>query len=128
MVTRSTLVILASSGLLAVSAAAPSWAAVLPTNGHQSVQRMGDNEQGEQNEKNEKNEKDIPVSQLPAAVVATVMKEVPGGKITGAEIDTQKGQKFYSMDVTGRKISYDLKTKEDGTFVSKEVDNDNDKD
>ena len=75
-------------------------------------------------EKGEKNEQKVAVDQLPAAVVATAMKECPDGKITEAEKETKHGKMVYELDVKSGNTAYEVKTAEDGTFISKKVDDD----
>jgi uncharacterized membrane protein YkoI len=73
-----------------------------------------------------KTEATIAVDQLPQAVVDTVMKECPGGKITEAEKETKGDKSVYEMDVKVGSDAYEVKTTLDGQFRSKKVDDDDD--
>jgi uncharacterized membrane protein YkoI len=86
---------------------------------------MGDKDKGDKDkEDDEKDEVKVEIEKLPAAVVATVKKELPDGTITEAVIKEKKGKKYYEMDVKSGGIAYEIKTAEDGTFKSKKVDED----
>jgi len=78
------------------------------------------------NDKDEKAEQKVPVDQIPQAVVDAVKKELPDGTITEAEKQKKHDKVIYEMDVKSGKIVYEVKISEDGTFISKAVDDDQD--
>jgi uncharacterized membrane protein YkoI len=77
-------------------------------------------------DKDEKDEQKVPVDQIPQAVVDAVKKELPDGTITEAEKQKKHDKVIYEMDVKSGKIVYEVKISEDGTFISKAVDDDQD--
>lgn len=80
----------------------------------------------EKDEKDEHDEQKVSIDQLPAAVVATAKKELPDGKITDADKEMKHGMTIYEMDIMSGGTNFEIKTKEDGTFISKKVDDEKD--
>ncbi len=73
-------------------------------------------------------EQEVAVDQIPAAVVATVKKELPTGKIMKADKEQKHGKTVYEMEVKAGDTMYEMKVAEDGAFISKEVDDENEED
>ena len=66
-------------------------------------------------------EADVEVSSLPAAVVATVKKAQPEGKIDEAALATAGEKKFYEVDVKVGKVTHAIKVQLDGTLIADEI-------
>jgi uncharacterized membrane protein YkoI len=83
---------------------------------------------GDKKEKKEKKEVEqaVPMDMVPTAVLDAVKKEVPGGTITGAELEAKKGKIMYAFDVKAADVAYEVKITVDGKFYSKKVDDDQD--
>lgn len=65
----------------------------------------------------------IAVADLPAAVVATVNKEAPGGTITEAEKCEGKDGVGYCVEVASAGKTWEMCVKPDGTLKKKELAN-----
>jgi len=78
--------------------------------------------------KHEKEGKEVKVTldQLPAAVKATVQKEADGGTIKDIDKETEDGKTTYEADATINGKPYEIKVAEDGSLISKKLDNDKD--
>jgi hypothetical protein len=77
-------------------------------------------------EKNEKDEVKVKIDEVPAAVKSTLLKETGDGKIAEIEKETKKGKTIYSADATIGANKYEIEVSEDGTLISKKLDNDDD--
>ena len=86
--------------------------------------RALDEDKGDKDKEDEKDEKKVAVDQLPQGVVDTVKKEVPDGTITEAEEGQEDGKTVYELDVKSSDTAYEIKTDQNGKFISKEVDDD----
>jgi uncharacterized membrane protein YkoI len=66
--------------------------------------------------------KEVPVTmtELPAAVRATLERESAGGKVTEIERETKNGKTTYSADMTVAGVEWDIAIAEDGSVISKE--------
>jgi uncharacterized membrane protein YkoI len=64
---------------------------------------------------------------VPAAVRATLERESAGGKVTEVEKEVIKGRTIYSADMTINGADWDIAVAEDGTVISKERENGNEK-
>lgn len=115
------IVLLSVTGLGVVAGGAICRAA-LPIDGARASVRSLDDE--EKHDKDDKDEQKVPIDQLPQAVVDTVKKEVPDGTITEAEKEKKHDKTVYELDVKTADTKYEIKTKEDGKFISKKVDDD----
>jgi hypothetical protein len=62
----------------------------------------------------------VALSDVPAAVRATLDREAAGGKVTEVERETKHGRTVYSADVTVNGQEWDVTVGEDGTLLSKE--------
>lgn len=62
------------------------------------------------------NEQKIEIKELPPAVVKTVMRVFPEGKITSAEKETEHGKASYDVSVLNGERLYSVETEEDGTL------------
>jgi hypothetical protein len=67
-------------------------------------------------------DKEVPVAltDVPAAVRATLERETQGGKITEVEREVKNGRTIYSADTTINGVDWDIAVAEDGTLISKE--------
>lgn len=110
-------------GLGIVSGGALCRAANVPAQ-RPAVRVLDDDDKGDKDD--EKNEQKVAVDQLPQGVVDTVKKEVPDGKITEAELQQKHGKTVYELEVKSSDTEYEIKTDQNGKFISKEVDDDND--
>lgn len=79
-------------------------------------------------EKKEKEEKEVKVTldQVPAAAKATLEKEAEGAKITDVDKETEKGKTIYETDAKINGHNYEIKVLEDGTLLSKKLDDEED--
>jgi hypothetical protein len=90
-----------------------------------------DDEKDEEREHAEKKESEeieqpVQLSMVPAAVIDAVNKEVPGGTITEAELEAEKGKIMWGFDVKSGDAAYDVNITVDGKFYSKKVDDEKD--
>jgi hypothetical protein len=67
-------------------------------------------------------DKEIPVamSDVPAAVRATLERESAGGKVSEVEKEKKNGKIVYSADLMVNGVAWDITIAEDGTVISKE--------
>jgi hypothetical protein len=74
-------------------------------------------------------DKEVPIAMgdVPAAVRATLERESAGGKVTEVEKEVKKGRTIYSADMTINGADWDIAVAEDGTVISKERENGNEK-
>ncbi len=80
----------------------------------------------EEKKDKEENEVKVTMDQLPAAVKATLMKEAGDGKISDIDKESEKGKTIYEADVKIGANNYEIKIAEDGTLLSKKLDNEED--
>lgn len=66
-------------------------------------------------------EQAVSITDLPAAVRATLDKETAGGAVTELEKETKNGKVVYSADAKVDGKEWDITIAEDGTLISKEV-------
>ena len=83
----------------------------------------GDKEKGEGKEENEVK---VALDQVPAAVQATLKEEAKGVAITEVDKETDDGKTVYETDVVIKGKNYEIKVAEDGTLISKKLENDDD--
>lgn len=69
-------------------------------------------------------EQNVAMSDVPAAVRATLERETAGGKITEVEKEKKNGHVVYSADATINGQGYDITVAEDGRLISKEREQD----
>jgi hypothetical protein len=69
----------------------------------------------------------VAMSDVPAAVRATLERESAGGKVTEVEREMKNGRTVYSADMIVNGVAWDITVAEDGTVISKEKENDNEK-
>lgn len=67
----------------------------------------------------ESNETPVAVTELPAAVKATLDKETAGGKVTEVEKEMEDGKTVYSADAEVGGKFWDIKIAADGKLISK---------
>ena len=70
-------------------------------------------------------EKDVALNDIPAEVRTTAEAQVPGGKLTEAELETEDGQTIYSIDAVtsdGKKLEIEMSA--DGKLIKVEKDDD----
>jgi hypothetical protein len=79
--------------------------------------------QAEEKEK-EENEVKVKFADLPAPVQATLNKESNNATIATVDKETEDGKTTYEADVTLNGKNYEVKIAEDGTLVSKKIDDD----
>ena len=77
-------------------------------------------------EKKDEKEVKVKLEDVPAAVKATFLKEAEGNKLRDIEKETEKGKTIYETDVKFGKNNYEIKVAEDGTLISKKLDNEED--
>ena len=78
-----------------------------------------------ENEKDEEKEKDevkVKIDQVPAAVQKTLSEESHGAKIDEVDKETDEGKTIYEADVKLNGHNYEIKVAEDGTLISKKLD------
>src|SRR6202000_1193763 len=80
--------------------------------------------EGDDHEENDEKENKITLDKVPPAVTDAVKKEVPDGTITDAEKEEKHGKTVYEIDVKSGDTTYEVKTSEDGKFISKKIDED----
>ena len=66
----------------------------------------------------------VTMSDVPAAVKATLERESKGGKVTEIEKETKNGKTVYSADITVNGKGWDITVGEDGSVISKEAEGD----
>jgi len=77
-------------------------------------------------EDNDKDEVKVKLEDCPKAVQETIKKEVGSGTIEEIEKKTKDGKTVYEADATIDGKKYEIKVAEDGTLISKELDDDKD--
>ena len=78
-----------------------------------------------ENEKDEEKEKDevkVKIDQVPAAVQKTLSEESHGAKIDEVDKESDEGKTIYEADVKMNGHNYEIKVAEDGTLISKKLD------
>jgi hypothetical protein len=70
--------------------------------------------------------KEIPVTmdQLPAPVKTTIVREAEGGTIGDVDQETKHDKLVYEADATIGGAPYEIKVSDDGTLLSKKLDDD----
>jgi hypothetical protein len=76
----------------------------------------------------DKDEVKVTIDQVPAPVKATLEKESSGGTISEIEKDTTEGKTVYEADATIGGKKYEIKVAEDGTLLTKKLDDEEDDD
>ena len=79
-------------------------------------------------EKKEGKEEKVAFAQLPAAVQKTLNDEGKGNKIETADKESEDGKTVYEADVKIEGTNYEIKVAEDGSLISKKLDQEEDKD
>ena len=75
----------------------------------------------------DKGEAPVTMNDLPAAVRSTLDRESAGGKVTEVERELKNGRTVYSADVTINGKEWDVAIAEDGTLLSKKLEDDDEK-
>ena len=70
----------------------------------------------------EKDEVKVKIDQVPAAVKKTLDKESDNAKIDEVDKETDEGKTIYEADVKMNGHNYEIKVAEDGTLISKKLD------
>lgn len=65
---------------------------------------------------------DVTLDQLPAAVRATVQREVGGGQISEIEKDVKRGKTVYEVEYFAEQKKWELEIAEDGTLLDRKED------
>jgi uncharacterized membrane protein YkoI len=66
------------------------------------------------------NETPVAMSDVPAAVRATLERESAGGKVTEVEKETKDGKTVYSADLMVNGVAWDITVAENGVVLSRE--------
>jgi len=74
----------------------------------------------------EENEVKMKFDDVPAAVKTTITKEADGTAVTTVDKETDDGKTVYEADAKIGNNNYEIKVAEDGTLISKKLDNDDD--
>jgi len=82
----------------------------------------GPTARAEDKEKEEGNEVKVKFGDVPAAVQKTLNKESDNAKIEEVDKETEDGKTIYEADVKLNDHNYEIKVKEDGTLISKKLD------
>ncbi len=77
-------------------------------------------------EDNEADEIKVPIDQVPPAVRAALQQQAPGAAITSVDKESEGGKTIYEADAMIAGQNYEIKVADDGTRVSKKVDNEDD--
>jgi len=72
------------------------------------------------------NDQEVAISQVPAAVRATLLKAAEGGTIKEIERETKNGTTVYEAEVLLHGKEVEIKVAADGTLLGKEVENEGD--
>ena len=75
-------------------------------------------------EKIDEKEVKMTLDQVPAAVKATLLKEAGDSKIGNVDKATDNGKTIYETDIKVGGKEYEIKVAEDGTLISKKLDED----
>ena len=67
-------------------------------------------------------EEDVPLADVPAAVMQAAAGAVEGVKITEAEVEMEDGKKIYELEGTANGVEYEIEVSEDGEVLSVEED------
>jgi len=76
---------------------------------------------------NEKDEVKVKLDQVPAAVQATLKEEAKGATIDQVDKESDNGKTVYEADVAIKGKNYEIKVLEDGTLLSKKLDQEDEK-
>ena len=76
----------------------------------------------EEKEEKEGNETKVQFSQVPQAVQTTLKEESHGATITTVDKESDEGKTIYEADVDIKGKNYEIKVAEDGTLISKKLD------
>ena len=76
----------------------------------------------EKDEGKEGNEQKVAFDKAPAAVQKTLTDEAKGNKIETVDKETEDGKTVYEADVKIGGKNYEIKVAEDGTLISKKLD------
>ena len=76
----------------------------------------------QEKEENEGNETKVQFSQVPQAVQTTLKEESHGATIATVDKETDDGKTIYEADVDIKGKNYEIKVAEDGTLISKKLD------
>src|ERR1051326_4746541 len=71
----------------------------------------------------EGNETKISIDQVPAAARATLEREAGGAKLTTVDKEMRHGKTVYEADAMSGGKNWEIVVNEDGTLVSKKLDN-----
>lgn len=65
---------------------------------------------------------EVPLSQVPPAVRATIEREVGDGRLEEIERETEDGRTVYEVEFTRDNQEHEIKITEDGTVIKRERD------
>ena len=89
-------------------------------------ENMGMNKREPADDDRDENEQPVAMDQLPPAVRATLTKEAGQGKIEEIDKLTLRGRTVYEADVILDGKKWELRVREDGQFLRKELDEETD--
>ena len=89
-------------------------------------ENMGMNKRAPDDDDRDENEQPVAMDQLPPAVRATLTKEAGQGKIEEIDKLTLRGRTVYEADVILDGKKWELRVREDGQFLRKELDEETD--
>ena len=86
----------------------------------------GDDDDGDEDE--DEDEDEVSLDEVPAAVKATILKEADGAEVEEVEKEIEDGKVVYEaeFEVDGQEV--EIEVAEDGTLLSREIDDDDDGD
>ena len=71
-------------------------------------------------------EREVPIEEVPAAVMTTILAQAEGADIGEIEMETEDGQVVYEAEVIIDGQEVDIEVAADGTLLGKEVEDDDD--
>jgi hypothetical protein len=80
----------------------------------------------EKDEKDEAPEVSMKLADCPQAVQKTVTREAEGSAVSGVDKEEKHGKTVYEADATIDSKNYEIKVADDGTLLSKKLDDDKD--
>jgi uncharacterized membrane protein YkoI len=67
-------------------------------------------------------ERDVPIADVPAAVLAAAQAAVPGLAISEAEVEVEDGRDVYEIEGTADGVEYEIEITADGEVLEIEAD------
>ncbi len=79
-----------------------------------------------EHEESEHNEISVTMDQVPPPVKDTIVREAEGGAIGDIDKEAKHDKLVYEADATISGVPYEIKVREDGTLLSKKLDDEKD--